>query len=184
MKKFYAGVGSRETPPEILDLMTEAARWLRREGWILRSGHAPGADWAFEQGAEKDSVIYLPWPSFGQVKYQDDPGRPVLGEAICLPRSALFVRYEILVKDRIHSRARSDSVKMLHGRNHAQIFGHLETEPASAFVLCWCEEVGGKPQGGTATAVKLARKHGIPVYNLWLPEDLEWVRNGITAGRK
>lgn len=63
----YAGIGSRETPPDVLDLMTRAARWLAQRGWTLRSGAAQGADSAFEVGVRERSrgaEIYLPWPSF------------------------------------------------------------------------------------------------------------------------
>lgn len=44
----YAGVGSRETPMEVLELMTEASVWLGAKGYTLQSGGAIGADMAFE----------------------------------------------------------------------------------------------------------------------------------------
>jgi hypothetical protein len=48
---FYTGIGARATPPEVLSLMTRAAFALLKRGYVLRSGHAIGADSAFERGA-------------------------------------------------------------------------------------------------------------------------------------
>lgn len=44
MKNYYAGIGSRETPKDFLNLFTAVAISLEKRGCILRSGHAPGAD--------------------------------------------------------------------------------------------------------------------------------------------
>ena len=44
----YAGIGSRETPTEVLELMTKASTWLGARGYTLQSGGAIGADMAFE----------------------------------------------------------------------------------------------------------------------------------------
>ena len=58
----YAGIGSRQTPPEMLEAMTELARELERSGWHLHSGGADGADTAFENGTTKAGrTVYLPW---------------------------------------------------------------------------------------------------------------------------
>lgn len=54
MSKIYTGIGSRETPPDILELMTKIARFMFKQGFTLRSGGADGADSAFEAGAEND----------------------------------------------------------------------------------------------------------------------------------
>ena len=54
------------------------------------------------------------------------------------------------------------------------------------FVLFWAPEEDGKIQGGTATAVNLARKMEIPVFNLaddWT--EHRWsVLNGLREHRK
>jgi hypothetical protein len=62
----YAGIGSRETPPGVLDLMGRAASQLASEGWVLRTGMAGGADQAFYRGASAHGALelYLPWTSF------------------------------------------------------------------------------------------------------------------------
>ena len=48
MEIFYAGIGSRETPPEFIDEFIKIGKWLGSHGYILRSGGADGADSAFE----------------------------------------------------------------------------------------------------------------------------------------
>src|SRR5690348_5431489 len=64
MSRYYAGVGSRETPPGMLVYFTRLAQFLGRDhGYILRSGGADGADTAFEQGASSKQ-IFLPWKGF------------------------------------------------------------------------------------------------------------------------
>ena len=62
MPRFYAGIGARATPPPILSLMTRAAFALCKRGYVLRSGHAIGADSAFERGAGSAAQIFLPVP--------------------------------------------------------------------------------------------------------------------------
>ena len=63
----YAGIGSRETPPDILLKMVKIGCHLAKMGWTLRSGGAPGADSAFEKGCDLgggDKQIFLPWKGF------------------------------------------------------------------------------------------------------------------------
>lgn len=174
--KFYAGIGSRQTPPEILELMTKIAVKLREQGWTLRSGHATGADWAFEQGARENSVIYLPWPSFGQKPYKDDPGRPVLGRAMC--NEELWKDYyrNVLGHQNEHSRA----VTLLHGRNVAQVLGMKGGTPSS-FVVCWTKEFMGKYEGGTGVACRLAKQHNIPIFNLYHKDVQEHLQQFLSS---
>jgi hypothetical protein len=55
---------ARATPPEVLGLMTRAAFALMKRGYVLRSGHAIGADSAFERGAGSAAQIFLPVPGW------------------------------------------------------------------------------------------------------------------------
>lgn len=50
MRRIYAGIGSRRTPKEVVLVFESIARYLGSRGFLLRSGHAPGADVAFERG--------------------------------------------------------------------------------------------------------------------------------------
>ena len=52
---YYAGVGSRETPQDVLKIMWKIGKHLADKGYTLRSGGARGADAAFENGC--DSVM-------------------------------------------------------------------------------------------------------------------------------
>lgn len=45
--KYYTGIGSRQTPKDILKLMEDIAFKLAQKGYILRSGAAGGADTAW-----------------------------------------------------------------------------------------------------------------------------------------
>ena len=58
MAKYYCGIGSRQTPGEILEIMLLVSIKLRSQKWILRSGGADGADKAFETGAGFLKDIY------------------------------------------------------------------------------------------------------------------------------
>lgn len=53
--------------------------------------------------------------------------------------------------------------RRMHSRNCHQIFGYDLESPVDA-VVCWTTD--GKIVGGTATALKLSMKAGIPVFNL------------------
>ena len=148
----YTGVGSRETPPEILAVMTRLAEKLRAFGYVLRSGGAVGADQAFERGAGTRKNIF----------YAGDATPAAIAMAA-----------------KIHpawSRC-SDYAKRLHGRNMFQVLGASLSEP-SAFLICWTPDgaVGGSDcsikTGGTATAIRAASAHGVPVYNLRRAEYL------------
>ena len=68
MTKFaYAGIGSRETPAHVLEIMATVANEMATRGWTLRSRRADGADSAFEAGARSVNgpmEIFIPWSGF------------------------------------------------------------------------------------------------------------------------
>lgn len=150
MAKCYTGVGSRETPDDILDTFTDIAKTLHDEGYILRSGGAEGADTAFEEGAGNKADIYLPWREFN-----DNPSElfNVSNEALRIAAS-------------IHPNwgACRRGAQLLHGRNVYQVLGDdLENPDPSKFLICWTKD--GREIGGTRTAIVLAKQHDVPVYN-------------------
>ena len=150
----YAGIGSRETPQEILELMTGAAISSAREGLILRSGGADGADSAFEGGAPADmKEIYLPWEGFNG-RSSREPG-VISG----IPEKA----FEIAAQHHPYWRSLKDSVRALMARNVLQVLGQNLTEPV-LFVLCWTPNGSGK--GGTGQAIRLANSLGVPVFDM------------------
>lgn len=157
MVKHYAGIGSRKCKSNVilLDKFTQVASILAKLDFILRSGHADGSDIAFEKGCIAvggHSEIYLPWRGF------NDSG------------SYLFKINEkayVLAKQVVpHWSNLSGSHKHLHARNAHQVLGY-DLETPSKFVICWTP--GGRIEGGTATAIRIAGLYGIPVFNLGLP---------------
>lgn len=163
--RFYAGIGSRETPPEILELMTRIAKTLNAKGFVLRSGGADGADTAFENGAsEKHKRIYLPWPRFN--------GRR--RGIVCGTAPSLV---GIAAKYHPAWRICSRGAKMLHTRNVAQVLGYHPEEQHSEFIVCWTP--GAKGLGGTGQAIRIAKAHGIPVYDLADERQLTTFYSGL-----
>lgn len=141
-KRAYAGIGARATPPDVCQLMTGYARRLEAIGYVLRSGHAVGADRAFEEGVldAANKEIFLPKTSF--------PSDTALEIA-----ASIHPAWHLC----------SEYARSCHGRNVYQILGETLDRPVQ-FVVCWtpnAEEVGG-----TRTAIVLAKQHSIPVYNL------------------
>ncbi|MYE82137.1 MAG: hypothetical protein F4X36_09920 [Gammaproteobacteria bacterium] len=72
----YAGVGSRRTPPEILEAMSDIAQTLGDAGTALSTGGADGADKAFETGALRTDApitVHTPWPGYNGYRPGRDP---------------------------------------------------------------------------------------------------------------
>lgn len=152
--KEYAGIGSRETPPNVIRLMKMIGQVLAKNGLILRSGGADGADAAFESGcdqAEGQKEIFLPWKGFNQNNS---------------PLTKPSMAAELLASE-IHPRwkACSPGAQKLHARNCHQILGENLKHPV-AFVVFWAKTIGNNVNGGTATAVNLAKSKNIPCFNL------------------
>lgn len=143
--KYYAGIGSRETPPLVLQRMTEKARELAAQGYILRSGAAEGADSAFEAGAGDAKEIWLPWRGFNNHSSR------------LLPSAEAFVLAEKYHPAWIRC---SGAARKLHARNCHQVLGADLRTPVE-FVLCWTKD--GKASGGTGQAIRIAQAFGIPV---------------------
>lgn len=160
----YTGIGSRETPKEIMILMEKVSKCLATQGLTLRSGGAPGADSAFEKGCdsvEGKKEIYLPWKGFN--KNPSDLYRP----------HALAFEAAMGVHPRWGKC--SPAARCLHARNVHQVLGKsIATPVLPSFVLLWAEPCTKTPtnqqnkvKGGSATAVTLAQNFNIPVFNLF-----------------
>ncbi|HDR9179284.1 TPA: hypothetical protein QDB23_006625 [Burkholderia vietnamiensis] len=158
--EYYAGVGSRRTPDNILRYMRLAAMRLAARGYGLRSGAAPRADEAFEQGcvtAGGQAEIWLPWKGFNN--HADTGFYPVAAHFEIA--SSVHPAWDRLTR----------GPRALHARDVGQVLGRDIRTPV-AFVLCYtpdgCESEAERTRdtGGTATAIVLADRHGIPVFNL------------------
>lgn len=157
----YTGVGSRETPEPMLEQMRALGATLAKAAFTLRSGGADGADMAFEQGARSAAgarmQIYLPWQAFNG---NSSPLYTVDRRALDIARGLHPTWHRL-----------TPSARKLHGRNCYQVLG-LSLDTPSRFLVCWtsdgCESTRTRSvkTGGTGTAIELAERHGVPVFNL------------------
>ena len=153
----YAGIGSRETPSDVLETMQSIGQQLAELGWLLRSGGAGGADTAFEIGcnmAQGAKEIFIPWNGFS--------GRHVGDAGVILPD---FLPGQFNLAGEFHPNwtACSQGAKRLHARNLNQIAGQRLDDYVD-MVVCWTK--GAKLIGGTAQAIRMAIACEIPVFNL------------------
>ncbi|WAX21680.1 hypothetical protein [Stenotrophomonas phage RAS14] len=150
----FAGIGSRkivELQPDLEPIMAAISRCLVDNNYILRSGGAIGCDLWFEAGVpnpEDKEIFYYK----KELTAQDDPYFCSVDEkALAMAR-------------RIHPNwsAMGNGGKGLHARNTYQILGR-EHDDHVDFVLCWTYK--GIVDGGTRTAIMVAREFNIPVLN-------------------
>lgn len=155
---YYTGVGSRLTPNHSQTQMKEIAKTLAGLKYTLRSGGAAGADTAFEEGCNLGNgkkEIYLPWKGFNNNT----------SELYQIDQKAFDIASQI------HPAWKSLdlTVKKLHARNVYQILGKDLNTP-SLFLICWT--LDGKKIGGTRTAIVLAERYKIPIYNIANPLNM------------
>jgi len=142
--KYFAGIGSRETPFDIQLLMYDIAIKLANK-YTLRSGHAIGADISFENGC--DSV-----KGPKEIFVADD----------CTKEAMKY-------SSQFHPNwsACSEYARKLHGRNSMIMLGRNLNTPVDR-VICWTKD--GKDTGGTGQALRIANHHDIIIYNLYFDD--------------
>ena len=154
----YAGIGSRETPQEVLDKMTEVAKYLEGLGYTLRSGGAVGADKAFEKGVTSKKEVFLGTDKTGErekkIAREIHPNPQALDNAKSKTGQPI-----------------ANFMWNLMGRNTNQIFGAKLDTPVD-FVLAWTQDgltdyrERSLKSGGTGQAIDMASRKGIPVINM------------------
>lgn len=154
--KIYTGIGSRETPDEILLSMYEVAKQMAPK-WTLRSGAAHGADTAFYEGAVAGGgqwEIYLPWNGFN--------GFTMANKGFYLP---VLTSEAMGIAQSFHPNwnACSLAAKRMHARNACQIVG-LDLNTKTDLVICWTKN--GQRGGGTGQALRMAEHLNIPIFDL------------------
>ncbi len=171
----YAGIGSRQTPQAVLEMMERIGRAMAGHGWTLRSGAADGADTAFEAGAERGGgprEIWLPWHGFNDRTADGD------GTRVGINNQA---NRDLARQSHPAWHVLSDAVQKLMVRNVHQILGpEPGSSPPTDLVLCWTPDGGGG--GGTGMAIRLAERHGIPVVDLGTRE-LPCLERSLDAAR-
>jgi len=147
----YTGIGSRNTPDDVLKTMTALATELELTNYTLRSGGAEGADTAFEVGVHScfNQEIYLPWKGFNN---SHSPLHSPSDKAIIMAK-AYHPNWD----------ACSRWARLFHARNCHQVLGQDLKTPTD-FVLCWTPK--GQWIGGTSQALRIADHWNIPIFNL------------------
>jgi hypothetical protein len=159
IKRYFAGIGSRQTPEAILKVMVDIGKYLAAQGWVLRSGGAEGADKAFEYGcdmAQGEKEIYLPWKGYN--------GNP----------SQLYYKGKLISDDIKHQSFElaekyhpawgqcSYGAKCLLARDGLQILG-IDLKTPVSMVIFWSPRIG---KGGTSQALRIAEDNNIKIFNL------------------
>lgn len=151
--KIAACIGSRQITPAQKAVCEDLGTWLAENGWVIRSGNAPGADQAFAEGANRVNPrmvgLALPWQDFHRPRIH--PKNHVI---VYQPEWEEFA-------SRYHPAwaTCSPSARKLLARNWAIIMGKDGNRPADIVLAV------RKPQrtGGTEHAVSIAEGYGIPV---------------------
>lgn len=164
---YYAGIGARKTPEDVCRKMFKAGKSMAQLGFCLRSGGAKGADSAFESGVDDwtstltadesttpSKEIFLPFKGFNGNR------SPLYGS----DREARMLAKEYHPRWDILSCLGRDFM----ARNVYQVLGRDLVSP-SAFVLCWTP--GGRVEGGTGQALRIAEDRGIPILNFATHDD-------------
>jgi len=149
------GIGSRETPFQILSEMQKIGFEIANRGGFIRSGHADGADYAFEKGAKKHCIVYLPWPGFNKK-------RALVGHPVVIKQSAELDSYV----EKYHPAPRNlgKAGWNFMRRNATQVLGKKLNNPSKA-IICWTKD--GKDSGGTGQALRIAQDCNIPIINMY-----------------
>ncbi len=178
MRKYYTGVGSRQTPFYILYMMSEIAIILEKKGYVLRSGCATGADAAFEDVLEdpkNNAEIYIPNKGFpfkmGTIfknHYIIPEERFGTGiDGLYCKATRLIHNYDI------HKGWKycKPHIMKLHNRNMFQVLG-IDLKSKSDFNVCYTR---GKEllytdttrdTGGTGTSINASDIYKVPLFNL------------------
>jgi len=173
MAKYFAGIGSRQTPRAYEPIMKSISERLTALGWILRSGRASGADTFFESGAGSAAQIFVA---------KGNHGTTARRARIIVPSGELLAQCELLASV-VHPAwgACNEYARLSHARNMCQVFGERLDEPARV-VIAWAPPDAqrcGEVLGGTATAWRAAGWAGIRRYNLYFPDQLNALEDAL-----
>lgn len=134
----YAGIGSRNINQRTFEALEALSRFLSFEGFRVRSGGAIGSDSAFQKGSRGECDIFRP----------EDASPEAINEASKYANN--FSGFK-------------DYTKRLFGRNSQIILGE-DLNSRVDFVICYTEN---PENGGTSHSLRIAKAHGIKIYNLF-----------------
>lgn len=177
MNGIYVGIGSRRTPSGILQAMVAIAQGLAARGMVLRSGHADGADLAFERGARDGAAeIYLPWPGYNSTHAPVSPRhRYYQGPTEAAMRDWIRFHPNPQACSRAAARLLARNMHQLMGYAYAMSGRNFPPGSAGDFVVCWTPDGAetaaecSARTGGTGTVIRAADHFRVPVFNLGRP---------------
>lgn len=154
-KQIYAGIGARETPDHILNIMHRYAACVASK-YICNTGACKGADQAFATGAldgDGEVQLFIPWSTYEQywIARHKFSNVTVYDPNIHIEATASVVKYHPAATNL------SSAVTALHARNYL-ILNNV------SWVVCWT--AGGAIVGGTGQALRMCYDKDIPVWNL------------------
>ena len=155
----YAGIGSRETPLPYLLIFKGIAKLLAEKGYTLTSGHAPGADCAFERGcdlADGLKEIFIPSKGFNG----------------CFDGITEILPEAFVIAERFHPnwKACKEYPRKLMARNSHQVLGR-DLNTKVDFIICYTDRGLGK--GGTGQALRIAEYYNIPIFDAGRYSDIK-----------
>ena len=171
----YAGVGSRRTPPNILDAMADIAQTLGDASAALSTGGANGADKAFETGALRTDApitVHTPWPGYNGYRPGRDPETDI---DVVHPKSTDTIggaSYADIAREHHPYWSRcTRGVRALFVRNVSILAGALDddggTLPIRAVIAYTPNGLPvGREAGGAGHTLRTAAALGIPFVNL------------------
>jgi hypothetical protein len=174
----YAGIGSRETPEDVLNLMTEAAKYLESLGYTLNTGKTFIARPSNDPKYQKQYEERLAFSKKNNGKVGLDEEGADRAFSLGTTKKNLFGvnapvgKKELTVMEEIHPAPDklTEGAKKLMARNTNQIFGENLDTPVD-FVLFYAKETSNplRVAGGTGQAVEMARRKRIPTINMSKP---------------
>lgn len=174
-RRYVTLVGTRDVSNDIMDLQLRLGGTFCDAGYTGRSGRAHGSDDNFYHGA-------LLSPNYWQVGFDNF----IASEYFCRekhsPSTGLYQLAQTGFKKRayflgIGARGTARGLKSggidLHTRNAMQVLGPTLTVK-SRLLICHARPINAiKVDGGTNTAVQLARHFGIDVVNTYTDEGMQ-----------
>lgn len=156
---YYTGIGASHADDSIQQKCEYLGRYLATLNCILRSGHCPGVDQAFEKGCDNidplRKEIWLPFKG-----YQNSTSPYII------EHGKLTMAYQEELLNNIMPEYRKSRKRIQqYARVNVKLVGVDKNQECSRFVICYTL----RPKDsvlGTRVGTTLAEKFSIPVFNL------------------
>lgn len=173
---YYTGTGSRETPLDIQELMTEVSLHMNGHGYTLRTSDGSAAERAFEFGAGNSKVVYVSHHSINQTRGCSCANTIILAKAAEVWRER-DKRGWINDDESIRYSSWRDlppSIKGSLAKRTGMVLG-IHADRPSDVLICWTPKA--EVCGYMAHAMSVALLNNVPVFNLADRETEELIRD-------